>query len=199
MRMAARARLTLLVGLLVAIAGVLAAVSRGTDSASLAPALPAGVSPGITEDDLPSGFSKAPSVTVGGKRYRFDSIPGHYWKLLDKRGFAIGLHFQTDDPFPWARDVPKGELLYFIYAIPGTCGDGNYAKAVKSPNATVYGRVPPGFDHWHGFVGGGSKVGTWYTHIPVRDFTLAGPPGNPSEGAQVTAGTPKFIPVCDVL
>lgn len=153
----------------------------------------------ITEANLPPGFTRSPSVVVAGKRYRFDSIPGHYWKVLDKRGFAIGLHFQTDKPFPWAKDVPKGELLYMIYAIPGNCGDGNYARAVRSNTASVYGKLPPGFDHWHAFVGGGSEVGTWYTHIPVRSFTFAGPPGNPLEGGKITAGTPKFIPVCDIL
>ena len=154
---------------------------------------------GITESNLPPGFTKAPAVTVNGKRYRFDTIPGHYWKVLNKRGFAVGLHFQTEDPFPWAKGVDKGELLYLIYAIPGTCGDGNYAKAIRAQNATVYGTVPPGFDHWHAFKGGGSRVGTWYTHIPVRSFTIAGPPGNPAEGAKVKAGTPKFIPVCDIV
>jgi len=153
---------------------------------------------GITEDNLPPGFSKAPTVEVDGKQYRFDNIPGHYWKVLDPRGYAIGLHFQTDKPFPWAQDVPKGELLYLIYAVPGTCGDGNYAKAVEAPDATAFGPVPPGFDHWHAFVGGGSRVGTWYTHIAVRDFTLAGPPGNPFEGEKINAGEPKFLPVCDI-
>ncbi len=78
-------------------------------------------------------------------------------------------------------------------------GKRYYAKAVKAANATVYGKVPPGFDHWHAFQGGGSKVGTWYTHIPVQTFTFAGPPGNPFEGKTIAAGTPKFLPVCDIL
>jgi hypothetical protein len=179
-------------------AAALAVLARGGDAAPSAPRA-LGQPPTITESKLPPGFTKSPTVVANGKRYRFDAIPGHYWKLLDKRGYAIGLHFQTDKPFPWAKDVPKGELLYFIYAVPGTCGNGNYAQAARSPNATAFGKLPPGFDHWHAFRGGGSQVGTWYTHIPVRDFTLAGPPGNPREGARITAGTPKFIPVCDVL
>ena len=148
---------------------------------------------------VPAGFTATPAVVVNGKRYRFAAIPGHYWKVLNKRGYAIGLHFQTDKPFPWAKNIAKGKLLYMIYAIPGTCGDGNYAKAIKAPNATIQGRVPPGFDHWHAFQGGGSKVGTWYTHIPVRDFTFAGPAGNPFEGKKIFAGSPKFLPVCDIV
>lgn len=190
-----RTRLMLILGLMAALAAVVAGAAfggAGAQAAGLA-------APGITEANLPAGFTATPAVTVDGKQYRFAAIPGHYWKVLNKRGYAIGLHFQTDKPFAWAKDVPKGQLLYMIYAIPGTCGDGNYAKAVKAPNATIQGKVPPGFDHWHAFQGGGSKVGTWYTHIAVRDFTFAGPPGNPFEGKVIAAGTPKFLPVCDIV
>lgn len=182
------------------VAGAVAATTlRGGGTAAAGPLAGLGNPQGITETNLPPGFTATPSVVSGGKRYRFAAIPGHYWKLLDRSGFAVGLHFQTATPFPWAKGVPKGQLLYLVYAIPGTCGDGNYAKAVRAKNATVYGKVPPGFDHWHAFQGGGSTVGTWYTHIPVRSFTLAGPPGNPAAGTRITAGTPKFIPVCDIV
>lgn len=182
------------------VAGATAAAAFAGGGASGGSRSGLGVDPGsISEANLPPGFRKTPAVTVNGKRYRFADIPGHYWKVLGRRGFAIGLHFQTDKPFPWAKGVAKGQLLYLIYAVPGTCGDGNYAKAVKAPNATVYGRVPPGFDHWHAFQGGGSRVGTWYTHIPVRTFAFAGPPGNPFAGERITAGTPKFLPVCDIV
>jgi hypothetical protein len=191
-----RSRLILFLAALVVIGATVAVVTRSND-AGAAPRAAAG--DGITEANLPAGFTATPAVVVNGKPYRFAAIPGHYWKVLNKRGYAVGLHFQTDKPFPWAKDVAKGTLLYLIYAIPGTCGDGNYAKAIKAPNATIEGKVLPGFDHWHAFQGGGSKVGTWYTHIPVRSFTLAGPPGNPAEGTRITAGTPKFIPVCDIV
>lgn len=194
-----RARVFILLGCVLVAASAAAAFGREGSSAAKPARAFAGNPIGITEANLPPGFTKSPTVTVDGKRYRFDAIPGHYWKLLNKQGFAIGLHFQTDKPFPWAKGVTKGQLLYIIYAIPGTCGDGNYARAVRSPRATIYGGVPPGFDHWHAFRGGGSRVGTWLTHIAVRDFTLAGPPGNPAAGTKITAGTPKFIPVCDVL
>jgi len=189
-----RARLILTVAVAAAVAGLVAAVFGGGEARATVAA-----APGITEANLPAGFTKAPAVNVNGRQYRFAAIPGHYWKLLNKRGYAVGLHFQTDKPFPWAKGVAKGELLYMIYAIPGTCGDGNYAKAVKAPNATIQGKVPPGFDHWHAFQGGGSKVGTWYTHIAVRDFTFAGPSGNPFEGKRIFAGSPKFLPVCDIV
>lgn len=192
MKMQGRVILTLAV----AAAGAgLGGVAFGGGDAGAAPA----AAPGITEANLPAGFTKSPAVTVNGKRYRFAAIPGHYWKVLDKRGYAVGLHFQTDKPFPWAKGVAKGELLYLIYAIPGTCGNGNYAKAVKAPNATIQGKVPPGFDHWHAFQGGGSKVGTWYMHTAVRDFTFAGPSGNPFDGKRISAGSPKFLPVCDIV
>ena len=190
-----RARVILTLAVAAAVAGLAAAAFGGGEARATTVA----AAPGITEANLPAGFTKAPAVNVNGKPYRFAAIPGHYWKVLDKRGYAVGLHFQTDKPFPWAKGVAKGELLYLIYAIPGTCGDGNYAKAVKAPNATIQGKVPPGFDHWHAFQGGGSKVGTWYTHIPVRDFTFAGPPGNPFEGKRISAGSPKFLPVCDIV
>jgi hypothetical protein len=194
-------RLWVAAAALIALAGLAAvATARGGGTPSaVAPAAALQNPAGITESNLPQGFVRSPSVVANGRQYRFDSIPGHYWKLLDRRGFAVGLHFQTTKPFPWARGVAKGQLLYMIYAIPGTCGNGNYAQAVRSPRATIYGPVPPGFDHWHAFKGGGSKVGTWYTHIAVRDFTLAGPPGNPAAGTKVKAGSPKFIPVCDVI
>jgi len=191
-----RSRLILLLAALAAIGATVAVATRSHD-ARAAPRAATGE--GITEDSLPAGFTATPAVVVNGKRYRFAAIPGHYWKVLNKRGYAIGLHFQTDKPFPWAKNIAKGKLLYMIYAIPGTCGDGNYAKAIKAPNATIQGRVPPGFDHWHAFQGGGSKVGTWYTHIPVRDFTFAGPAGNPFEGKKIFAGSPKFLPVCDIV
>ena len=152
----------------------------------------------ITEDALPAGFSETPEVTVNGQRHRFDKVPGHYWKVIDDRGFAIGLHFQTDEPFKWARDVAKGELLYMVYAVPGNCGDGSFSEAVRSEDASVLGKLPPGFDHWHAVPGGKSRVGHWLMHVPVRDFALAGPPGNPATGAKITAGTPEFIPVCDI-
>lgn len=189
-----RARVIVTLAVAAAVAGLAGIAFGGGD----ARATVAGA-PGITEANLPAGFTKTPAVSVNGKQYRFAAIPGHYWKVLDKRGYAVGLHFQTDKPFPWAKGVAKGELLYMIYAIPGTCGDGNYAKAVKAPNATIQGKVPPGFDHWHAFQGGGSKVGTWYTHIAARDFTFAGPSGNPFEGKRIPAGSPKFLPVCDIV
>ncbi len=154
----------------------------------------------VTETTLPPGFEKAPTLNVGGRTYTFDAIPGHYWKVLDPSGFAIGLHFQTAEPFRWAAaDVPTGTLLYVMYAIPGSCGTGNHAKAVAAADASVLGSLPPGFDHWHALVGGGSTIGHWLAHMPVRSFTFEGPPGNPNEGKQVTAGVPGFIPVCDVL
>ena len=152
---------------------------------------------GITESDLPAGFSKTPAVELEGKRWKFDNVPGHYWKVLDN-GYAVALHFQTDKPFKWAKDVPKGELLYMVYAIPGNCGDGNFQKAVKAPDATVQGPTPPGFDHWHGLVGAGPKLGHWLMHIPVRDFTFEGMPDNPMDGTAVKAANPGFMPVCDI-
>jgi hypothetical protein len=151
----------------------------------------------ITEAELPPGYEAAPEVTLQGERWRFDKIPGHYWRVLDN-GYAVGLHFQSDEPFKWARDVPKGELLYLVYAIPGNCGNGSFAKAVQSPTATAVGATPPGFDHWHAVPGGKSRVGHWLMHVPVRDFTLAGPPGNPMSGTEVVAGKPGFMPVCDI-
>ncbi len=189
-----RARLILTVAGAALVAGT-AAVAFGAGD----PPRSVATAHGITEANVPAGFTKAPAVRVNGKQYRFDKIPGHYWKVLGKRGYAVGLHFQTEKPFPWAKDVPKGELLYTIYAIPGTCGNGNYAKAIKAPNATIQGKVPPGFDHWHAFKGGGSKVGQWFSHTPVRDFTFAGPPGNPFEGKKILAGVPGFLPVCDIV
>ena len=152
----------------------------------------------ITEDNLPAGFTAAPTVKLDGKEWTFDKIPGHYWKVLDDSGVAVGLHFQSEKPFKWAQDVPKGELLYMVYAIPGTCGDGSFAKAVKSQNASIVGKLPAGFDHWHALVGGKSKTGHWLMHTAVRDFTLAGPPGNPMTGTKVKAGNPGFMPVCDI-
>jgi len=89
------------------------------------------------------------------------------------------LHFQSDKPFKWAEDVPKGELLYMVYAIPDNCGNGSFAQASKSENASIVGKLPAGFDRWHALVGGGSTTGHWLVHTAVRDFTLAGPPGNP--------------------
>ena len=128
----------------------------------------------ITEEHLPEGFEKAPTVEVGGKKWRFDNVPGHYWKVLDHRGFAVGLHFQSDKPFKWAEDAPK------------------------SADASIGGRPPAGFDHWHGLVGAGPKAGHWLLHTAVRDLTLAGPPGNPMAGTKVEAGQPGFMPVCDI-
>jgi hypothetical protein len=152
----------------------------------------------ISEENLPEGFEKTPTVEQGGKEWRFDDVPGHYWKVLDDRGFAVGLHFQSDKPFKWAEDVPKGELLYLVYAIPGNCGNGRFERASKARNASIVGPLPAGFDHWHGLVGAGPKRGHWLLHTAVRDFTLAGPPGNPMAGTKVEAGQPGFMPVCDI-
>jgi hypothetical protein len=125
-------------------------------------------------------------------------VPGHYWKVLEDRGFAVGLHFQSDKPFKWAEDAPEGELLYIVYAIPGNCGNGSFEQASKARNASIVGPLPAGFDHWHGLVGAGPKRGHWLMHTAVRDFTLAGPPGNPMAGTKVEAGQPGFMPVCDI-
>jgi hypothetical protein len=152
----------------------------------------------ISEENLPEGFEKTPTVEQDGKEWRFDDVPGHYWKVLDDRGFAVGLHFQSDKPFKWAEDVPKGELLYFVYAIPGNCGNGSFETASKAKDASIVGPLPAGFDHWHGLVGAGPKSGHWLMHTAVRDFTLAGPPGNPMAGTKVEAGQPGFMPVCDI-
>jgi hypothetical protein len=167
----------------------------GGEPAQQAAAAPAA---GITEDSLPQGFTKTPMVKQNGKEWTFDNVPGHYWKVLDDSGYAVGLHFQTDEPFPWAKDVEKGELLYLVYAIPGNCGNGSFEQAVKAKDATILGPTPGGFDHWHGLVGAGPKAGHWLLHIPVRDFTMAGPPGNPMDGTPVKAGSPGFMPVCDI-
>jgi hypothetical protein len=152
----------------------------------------------ISEDNLPDGFEKTPTVQQGGKEWHFDDVPGHYWKVLDDRGYAVGLHFQSDKPFKWAEDVAKGELLYIVYAIPGNCGNGSFEQASKARNASIVGPLPAGFDHWHGLVGAGPKRGHWLMHTAVRDFTLAGPPGNPMAGTKVEAGQPGFMPVCDI-
>jgi hypothetical protein len=152
----------------------------------------------ISEENLPEGFEKTPTIELDGKEWRFDDVPGHYWKVLDDRGFAVGLHFQSDKPFKWAEDVPKGELLYMVYAIPGNCGNGSFESASKAKNASIVGPLPAGFDHWHGLVGAGPKRGHWLLHTAVRDFTLAGPPGNPMAGTKVEAGQPGFMPVCDI-
>lgn len=151
----------------------------------------------VTEDKLPDGFEKTPTATVLGQELVFDDIPGHYWKVLDD-GFAIGLHFQSDEPFAWAEDIPAGELLYIVYAIPGQCPNANFEAGLENPEATVLGTTPPpGFDHWHGMVGGGADVGHWLTHIAVRDFTFAGMEGNPMEGMEVKGGNAGFMPVCE--
>lgn len=166
-----------------------AAEGSGSEAAAVA---------SISEENLPEGFEKTPTVEQGGREWRFDDVPGHYWKVLDDRGFAVGLHFQSDKPFKWAEDVPKGELLYFVYAIPGNCGNGSFESASKARNASIVGPLPAGFDHWHGLVGAGPKRGHWLMHTAVRDFTLAGPPGNPMAGTKVEAGQPGFMPVCDI-
>jgi hypothetical protein len=166
-----------------------AAAGSGEEAAAVA---------SISEDNLPEGFEKTPTVEQGGKDWRFDDVPGHYWKVLDERGFAVGLHFQSDKPFKWAEDVPKGELLYMVYAIPGNCGNGSFERASMAANASIVGPLPAGFDHWHGLVGAGPKRGHWLMHTAVRDFTLAGPPGNPMAGTGVDAGQPGFMPVCDI-
>lgn len=150
----------------------------------------------VTEDALPPGFEAAPMVELDGKQWEFDTIPGHYWKVLDD-GYAVGLHFQSEDPFRWAEDAGDNELLYIVYAIPGSCPGGNFDKAVGESDVSAVGGVLPGFDHWHGVLGAGPKQGHWLMHMPVRDFTLAGPPGNPLEGEEIIAGTPEFIPICE--
>ena len=166
-----------------------AAAGSGNEAAAVA---------SISEDNLPEGFEKTPTVRQGGKEWRFDDVPGHYWKVLDERGYAVGLHFQSDQPFKWAEEVSKGELLYIVYAIPGNCGNGSFEQASKAQDASVVGPLPAGFDHWHGLVGAGPKRGHWLMHTAVRDFTLAGPPGNPMAGTKVEAGQPGFMPVCDI-
>jgi hypothetical protein len=166
-----------------------AAAGSGNEAAAVA---------SISEENLPDGFEKTPTVEQGGKEWRFDDVPGHYWKVLDDRGYAVGLHFQSDEPFKWAEDVPKGELLYIVYAIPGNCGNGSFEQASKARNASIVGPLPAGFDHWHGLVDAGPKRGHWLLHTAVRDFTLAGPPGNPMAGTKVEAGQPGFMPVCDI-
>jgi hypothetical protein len=166
-----------------------AAAGSGNEAAAVA---------SISEENLPDGFEKTPTVEQGGKEWRFDDVPGHYWKVLDDRGYAVGMHFQSDEPFKWAEDVPKGELLYIVYAIPGNCGNGSFEQASKARNASIVGPLPAGFDHWHGLVGAGPKRGHWLMHTAVRDFTLAGPPGNPMAGTKVEAGQPGFMPVCDI-
>jgi hypothetical protein len=152
----------------------------------------------ITEDALPPGFEPAPTVTIDGEELTFDTIPGHYWRVLDDRGFAMGLHFQSEEPFRWAADAEENELLYMVYAIPGNCEPGgNFNEAVQASDASVLGPVLPGFDHWHGLLEAGPAQGHWLIHIPVRDFTFAGPEGNPLEGEEITGGVPEFIPVCE--
>ncbi len=152
----------------------------------------------ISEENLPEGFEKTPTVGLDGKEWRFDNVPGHYWKVLDDRGFAVGLHFQSDKPFKWAEDAPKGELLYIVYAIPGACGNGSFAKASKSEDASTSGGHPRVSTIGDGLVGAGPNAGHWLLHTAVRDFTLAGPPGNPMAGTKVEAGQPGFMPVCDI-
>jgi hypothetical protein len=190
-----------LLGVLVLALGLAACADDDSDDgngAAAGSAEEAAAVASISEDNLPEGFEKTPTVEQGGKEWRFDEVPGHYWKVLDELGYAVGLHFQSDEPFKWAEDVPKGELLYIVYAIPGNCGNGSFEQASKARNASIVGPLPAGFDHWHGLVGAGPKRGHWLMHTAVRDFTLAGPPGNPMAGTKVEAGQPGFMPVCDI-
>jgi hypothetical protein len=152
----------------------------------------------VTEDALPAGFEAAPTATVDGQQMKFDAIPGHYWKVIDDN-FAIGLHFQSEKPFKWARDAGDNELLYIVYAVPGSCKGLNFQAGLAAADATAVGKPLPGFDHWHGLVGdkGAGDRGHWLMHIPVRNFTFAGMEGNPFEGKQITSGEPGFIPVCE--
>lgn len=182
------------------VSGVLAATlllaACGGDDENVEVATVAGELATVTEDALPPGYEPAPMVELDGKMWEFDTIPGHYWKVLDD-GYAVGLHFQSEDPFAWAEDADDNELLYVVYAIPGSCPGGNFDKSVTRDDVSVLGSVPSGFDHWHGVLGAGPKLGHWLLHMPVRDFTLAGPPGNPLEGEEITAGIPEFIPICE--
>lgn len=195
--MLSRKHHALMVGMLLPVMGAVGACGGNNDEPSQ-PQASATQTAAIVESKLPEGFEKTPTVEVDGKEWRFDDVPGHYWKVLDDRGFTVGLHFQTDKPFKWAEDVPKGELLYLVYAIPGSCGDGSFAKASKASDASIVGPLPAGFDHWHGLVGGGSETGHWLMHVPVRDFTFAGEEGNPLAGTKVKAANPGFVPVCDI-
>lgn len=191
-----RARKVGLVSGLVAAAVLLAACGGDDDgNVTAAPAAGSGLAT-VTEDALPEGYEAAPMVELDGKEWEMDTIPGHYWTVLDD-GYAMGLHFQSEEPFRWAEDADDNELLYIVYAIPGSCPGGNFDKAVTAAGVSDVGGVPPGFDHWHGVLGAGPKLGHWLLHVPVRDFTLAGPPGNPLEGEEITAGIPEFIPICE--
>lgn len=192
-----RARQISRIGLLLAATAALLAAcgGNGGDENIAAPAAAAELAT-VTEDALPAGFEAAPMVELDGKQWEFDTIPGHYWKVLDD-GYAMGLHFQSEEPFKWAEDAEDNELLYVVYALPGSCPGGNFDKAVGASDVSAVGNVPPGFDHWHGVLGAGPKQGHWLMHVPVRDFTLAGPPGNPLEGEEITAGSPEFIPICE--
>ncbi|MEW6473846.1 MAG: hypothetical protein AB1679_16460 [Actinomycetota bacterium] len=155
---------------------------------------------GISEDKLPPGFEPAPMVTIDGQQFKMDTIPGHYWKALDN-GYAVGLHFQSEQPFKWAQDAGDNELLYLVYAIPGTCKGLNFTAGLKSAESTPGGAPPPRFDHWHGLLGdkGAGEKGHWLMHLPVRDFTFAGMAGNPFDGKKIsiTNNDPWFMPVCE--
>jgi hypothetical protein len=153
----------------------------------------------VTEDKLPAGFEPAPTVTIDGQQFKFDTIPGHYWKPLDN-GYAIGLHFQSEKPFRWAKDAGDNDLLYLVYAVPGRCRGLNYQAGLAAADATSAGKLQPGFDHWHGLIGdkGAGERGHWLMHLPVRDFTFAGMAGNPFDGKQISiSGQPWFMPVCE--
>lgn len=192
-----RARHISRIGLVSVAAAVLLAACGGNGDVddSAAPAAAAQLAT-VTEDALPPGFEAAPMVQLDGKQWEFDTIPGHYWKVLDN-GYAVGLHFQSEDPFRWAKDAEDNELLYVVYAIPGNCPGGNFDKSVTQEDVSDVGGVPPGFDHWHGVIGAGPKQGHWLMHMPVRDFVLEGPPGNPMDGEEITAGIPEFMPICE--
>jgi hypothetical protein len=143
------------------------------------------------------GFEKTPTVEVDGKKWRFDTCPATTGRCSTTAA-SPSASTSRATPFKWAEDASKGELLYIVHAIPGNCGNGSLAEASKSADASIVGTPPAGFDHWHGLVGAGPKSGHWLIDTAVRNFTLAGPPGNPMAGTKVEAGQPGFMPVCDI-
>jgi hypothetical protein len=115
--------------------------------------------------------------------------------------YVVGLHFQSEEPFKWAKDAGDNDLLYVVYSIPGSCKGLNYQAGVASADSTPGGAPPPRVDHWHGLIGdkGAGEKGHWLMHVPVRDFTFGGMPGNPFDGKKISVNSdePWFIPVCE--
>jgi hypothetical protein len=95
--------------------------------------------------------------------------------VLDDSGYTVGLHVQTDEPFPWAKDAEKGELLRSRATAPTAASSRQLWDAHSADEGAATARVGAAPERRRRAISIGPAAGT-AARLAATSNTRAAPP-----------------------